>query len=71
MDDSASDELAGATGLALAVIVALIERNEPIPKAEVARCLSKLAEAADPAAVAQRRLFASWAQMMAGPGAGH
>ena len=33
------DDIVTATGLALATIASLIERPEPIPRAEVGRCL--------------------------------
>ncbi len=64
MDDSAVDEFAGATGLALAVIAALIERETPIPKGEVGRCLALMAQSADPAAAKQQQLLSSWAQLL-------
>ena len=64
MDQAAADDLMGATGLALAVVAALIERETPIPKGEVGRCLALMAEAADPAAPHQREILATWAKLV-------
>ncbi len=71
MSGSAIDELTGATGLALAVIVSLIEGEAPIPKGEVGRYLAKMAEAADPAAPKQRQILEAWAQLLGRDGAAH
>ncbi len=61
MDD---DELASATGLALAAIVGLIERPEPVPKGEVARCLILLAESAPADRPRQREVLENWARLL-------
>ena len=71
MSGSAIDELTGATGLALAVIVSLIEGEAPIPKGEVGRYLAKMAEAANPAAPKQWQILEAWAQLLGRDGAAH
>lgn len=64
MDQPADTELVGAMGLALAVIASLIERDTPIPRGEVGRCLALLAQASEPSAPAQREILESWAQLL-------
>ena len=71
MNNSAVDELAGATGLALAVIASLLERDTPIARGEVGRCLALIAEAADPGAPKQRQILEAWAQLLTRDGAAH
>ncbi len=62
MDD---EDLTSATGLAIAAIANLIERPEPIPPGEVARCLSLLAATASPDHPGQRTILADWARLLA------
>ena len=58
------DDVVSATGLALAMIASLIERPEPVPRGEVARCLSLLAETASPARPGQREILLRWVQLL-------
>jgi len=60
----AESDVISATGLALATIASLIERPEPVPAGEVARCLGLLAEAASPARPEQREILAQWARLL-------
>jgi hypothetical protein len=64
MDQPSDNELVGAMGLALAVIASLIERDAPIPKGEVGRCLSLIAQASGTSASAQREILESWARLL-------
>ena len=58
------DDIVSATGLALATIAGLIERPEPVPMGEVARCLRLLAEAASPDRPSQREILLRWVQLL-------
>jgi hypothetical protein len=58
------DDLVGATGLALAVVASLIERDAPIPKGEVGRCLALIAQASADASVRQREILEAWAELL-------
>jgi hypothetical protein len=58
------DDIVSATGLALATIASLIERPEPVPTGEVARCLSLLAETAAPVRPGQREILLRWVQLL-------
>jgi hypothetical protein len=58
------DDIVSATGLALAMIVSLVERPEPVPRGEVARCLSLLAETASPNQPGQREILLRWVQLL-------
>lgn len=59
------DDLAAATGLALALIAAMIERPEAPPRGEIARYLALLADTAAPDRQAQRTILAGWAELLA------
>lgn len=59
------NDLASATGLAIAAIAGLLERSGPIPKGEVARCLSLLAQAAPAERPGQTAILNDWAQLAA------
>lgn len=58
------DDIVSATGLALATIASLIERPEPIPRGEIGRCLTLLAETAAPDRPAQRDILRRWAELL-------
>ena len=58
----ADDQLANATGLALATIAALIERPQPIPRGELARLLTILAETAENPG--QQHILQNWASLV-------
>ena len=60
----ADDDLASATGLAIAVIAHLIERHQPIPKGEVARLLSLLSKTAAPDRPRQQAVLEQWVQIL-------
>lgn len=60
----AEEDVVTATGLALATIANLIERPEPVPKGEVARCLRLLAETASPSRPRQAAILKCWAQLL-------
>jgi hypothetical protein len=64
----AEDDVVSATGLALAAIAGLIERAEPIPRGEIARCLSLLAQTAPTDRPRQREILHDWAELLAGGG---
>ncbi len=58
------DDVVSATGLALAAIAGLIERHEPVPKGELARCLTLLAENAPPDRPRQAEILQAWALLL-------
>ena len=58
------DDIVSATGLAIAALAALLERPEPAPKGEVARCLSLLAEAAPLDRPRQKEILTDWAALL-------
>jgi hypothetical protein len=60
----ADDEIISAMGLALAVVAALIERPEPVPRGEVARCLRLLAQTASHTQPRQAEILESWAILL-------
>lgn len=61
---SEHEDLASATGLALAAIAGLIERPQPTPVGEVARCLALLADTASPNRHRQASILKGWAQLL-------
>jgi hypothetical protein len=61
----ADDDVASATGLALAALVRLVERSGAAPPGEAARCLALLAEAAPPGRPRQREILEDWARLLA------
>jgi hypothetical protein len=69
MERTDDADLIEATGLALAIVASLVERETPIPKGEVGRCLALLAEASGPRTPRQRQILASWAQLLSHQGA--
>ena len=64
MAQQTDDDLVGATGLALAVVASLIERDEPIPRGEVGRCLALIAQASAATSVRQREILEAWAELL-------
>lgn len=62
MQEPIESELVEAVGVALAVVASLIERETPIPKGEVGRCLALMAAASDKPG--QRQLLESWGELL-------
>lgn len=62
---STEHDLIGATGLALALFARLLERPEPVPRAEVAEYLALLADGASEERPGQKAILEIWAQLMA------
>lgn len=69
MAELADAELVEATGLAIAIIASLVERETPVPKGEVGRCLALLADASGPRTPRQRQILSAWARLLSGTGA--
>ena len=62
MPEPIESEFVEAVGVALAVVASLIERETPIPKGEVGRCLALMAAASDKPR--QREVLASWGELL-------
>ncbi len=65
MAQPGDNELVEAMGLALATIASLIERDAPVPKGELGRCLALLAAASDASTPGQREILETWARLLA------